>query len=84
MKFGPPPPSGVGFLGFFRLFLENFRRMSVRVLKLHRGFILTKKGDINPQQNLEPPSGPLGGVFRVLMFFFENFKICPRVLKLRI
>jgi hypothetical protein len=28
------------------VFFENFRRRSVRVLKLHRGFILTKKGDI--------------------------------------
>ena len=31
-----------------------------RVLKLHRMFIFTKKGDINPQQNLETPPGPLG------------------------
>jgi hypothetical protein len=49
IKFGPPPPGPLGrFLGFFRCVFENFRRRSVRVLKLHRGFILTKKGDINP------------------------------------
>ena len=47
----------------FKLFFENFRRRSVRVLKLHRGFILTKKGDINPQKNFETPPGPLGGRF---------------------
>ena len=34
------------------------------VLKLHRGYILTKKGDIKPKKNLENPPGPLGGVFR--------------------
>ena len=48
----------------------------LRVLKLHRGFILTKKGDINPQNNLETPwPGPLGGCFRFFRFFVvENFK----------
>ena len=61
--------------------MENFRRRSVRVLKLHRGFILTKKGDINPHKNLETPPGPLGGVFRFFKVFFENFKICPRLLR---
>ena len=67
---------------FFKFFFENFRRRSVRVLKLHRGFILTKKGDINPPKNSETPSGPLGGVFRFFYkVFFENFKICPRVPK---
>ena len=25
--------------------------------------VLTKKGDINPQKNLETPPGPLGGRF---------------------
>ena len=55
----PWPPGGAIFR-FFQVFLENFRRRSVRVLKLHRGFILTKKGDINPQTNLETPPGPLG------------------------
>jgi hypothetical protein len=46
------------FLGFFRCFFENFSRRSVRVLKLQREFILTKKGDINPQTNSEtPPPG---------------------------
>jgi hypothetical protein len=65
-------------------FFENFRRRSVRVLKLHRVFILTKKGDINPPKNSETPPVPLGGVFRFFNFFFENFKICPRVPKLQI
>ena len=41
-------------------FVENIRRRSVRVQKLPRGFILTKKGDINPPKNLETPPGPLG------------------------
>jgi hypothetical protein len=40
---------------------ENFRRRSVRVLKLHREFFLTKKGDINPQKNSETPPWPPGG-----------------------
>ena len=44
IKFGPPPPGPLGAIfRFFWFFLENFRRRSVRVLKLHRGFILTKK-----------------------------------------
>jgi hypothetical protein len=44
-KFGPPPPGPLGgdFFVFLLFFCENFRRRSVRVLKLHRGFILTKK-----------------------------------------
>jgi hypothetical protein len=41
----PPRPLGGLFLGFLNFFLENIRRRSVRVLKLHRGFILTKKGE---------------------------------------
>jgi hypothetical protein len=41
IKFGPPPLAPWGAI--FRFFLENVRRRSVRVLKLHRGFILTKK-----------------------------------------
>jgi hypothetical protein len=35
------------------------------------GFILTKKGDIKLQQNLETPHGPLGGHF---YFFFRKFQ----------
>ena len=63
------------FLGFFLGFLENIRRRSA--LKLHRGFILTKKGDINPNKNSEPhlPGGG-GAVFilfskisKVVLFF---------------
>jgi hypothetical protein len=51
---------------------EQLRR-SVRVLKLHRGFIVPKKGDINPQKNLETPPGPRRSVFRFLSkFFFEK------------
>ena len=55
--------------------MENIRRRSVRVLKLHTGFILTKKGEINPKKCLETP---LGAVFS----FFENFNSSPRVPKL--
>jgi hypothetical protein len=40
-------------LGFLIIFFENIRRRSVRVLKLHSGFILTKKGDINHPKNSE-------------------------------
>jgi hypothetical protein len=40
---------------FKKFFFENIRRRSVRVLKLHRGSILTKKEDINP-----PPTGASG------------------------
>ena len=70
-------------------FFENLRRRLVRVLKLHRGFILTKKADINPPKDSEtPPWPPGGGAFFLLLFssscFFENLKRCPRVQKLRI
>jgi hypothetical protein len=61
IKFGPPPPGPLGAI--FRFFLENFRRRSIRVLKLHRGFILTKKGDISPPKNSETPNCPPGGHF---------------------
>jgi hypothetical protein len=44
---------------------ENIRKRSVIVLKLHRGFNLTKKGDINPQKNSEAPHPP--GVFLVFL-----------------
>ena len=62
IKFGPPPSGPLG--ADFSCFFENIRRRSVRVLKLHRGFILIKKGDINPPKNSETPPGPLGGVLR--------------------
>ena len=62
--------------------MENFRRRSVRGLKLHRGLILTNKGDINPPKNSETPPGPLEGVFKFKKKKNENFKICPRVPKL--
>jgi hypothetical protein len=65
-------------------FFENFRRKSVRVLKLHRGFILIKKGDINPPKNSETPPAPLGAFLGFSIFFLENLKICPRVPKLHI
>jgi hypothetical protein len=67
--------------GLLFIFLKNFRRRLVRVLKLHSGFILIKKGDINPQKNLETPLAPWGNV---LVFVVEYFKSVPRVLKLRI
>jgi hypothetical protein len=51
--------------------LENIRRRSVRVPKLHRGFILTKKGDINPRKKSETPLAPWGGIFR---FFCGKFQ----------
>ena len=44
------------------LIFLNIRRRVVRVLKLYWRFILTKKGNINPQ-NIRGPPGPLGGVF---------------------
>ena len=40
-------PCGAIFRFFSFFVVENMRRRSVRVMKLHRGFILTKKGDIN-------------------------------------
>jgi hypothetical protein len=55
-------------LQLFSCFFENFRRRSVRVLKLNRGFILTKKVDIKPKKNLKTPLGPLEGVFFKLFF----------------
>ena len=67
-----PHPLGDDFYVFF----ENFRRRSGRVLKLHRGFILSKKGDINPQQNLETPLALWGGAFRFKKNKIENFKNC--------
>ena len=54
IKFGPPPPGPLGCDFFI------FIRMSFRVLKLHMGFILTQKGDINPPKNSETPPGPFG------------------------
>jgi hypothetical protein len=47
----PWPPEGR-----FLVFFENFRRRSIRVLKLHRGFILIKKG-YNPQKKIIYPTG---------------------------
>ena len=68
MKFKPPPLAPWGAILSF--FSEIFRRRSVRLLKLHRGFILTKKGDINTQKNSETPPLPPGGAF---LGFFEVF-----------
>jgi hypothetical protein len=61
IKFKPPPPGPLGAI--FRCFFENFSRKSVRVLKLHRGFILTKKGDINPTKKFGDPPWTPGGRF---------------------
>jgi hypothetical protein len=81
MKFGPPPTGPRGAI--FRGFLENFRRRSVRVLKLHRGCFLTKKEILATQKIRRPSLAPLGAVFRFFNFFVvENFKICSRVPKL--
>jgi hypothetical protein len=49
--------------------LENIRRRSVRVPKLHRGFIFTKKEILTHKK--------IRGAF--LGVFFENFKSCPMV-----
>jgi hypothetical protein len=65
---------GATFSFLFCFFVENIRRTSVRVLKFHRGFILTKNGDINPLTNLETPPVPLGGVFKFKKINSENFK----------
>jgi hypothetical protein len=52
------------FLGDFRFFSENIGRRSVKVLKLDRGIILTKKKrDINPQKNSETPLGVVFNFF---------------------
>ena len=64
------PPSG-----FFSL-KKNIIRMLVRDLKLKRGYILTKKGYINP--NNSPSPCPLGGVFK------SFFKSCHCVQKILI
>ena len=53
-------------------------------MKLQRGFILTEKGDINPQINSENPPWPPEGVFSFFKKKFQNLKICPRVPKLLI
>jgi hypothetical protein len=71
--------------GIFRFFVENFTRRSVRVMKLHRVFILTKRGDINPPKNSETPLAPWGAFLGLKKKFVgENFKSCPWVPKLRI
>ena len=44
--------------------LSYIRRRLVRVLKLCRGFILTKKGDINPKNIRDPPPWPPVAYFR--------------------
>jgi hypothetical protein len=63
IKFGPPPPGPLGGdFRFLKFFLENIRRRSVTVPKLHRGFILTKKGYINPQKKFGDPPAPWGGI----------------------
>jgi hypothetical protein len=65
IKFVPPPPGPLW--GDFSFLQKNIRRRSVRVLKLHRGIILTKKGDINPKKNSKTPPGPLGEKFLVFL-----------------
>jgi hypothetical protein len=42
------------------------RRRSARVLKIHRGFILTKKEIFTPKKIWRPPLAPLGSVLFLL------------------
>jgi hypothetical protein len=78
IKFGPPPPGPLGAMfRFFKVFLENIRRSSVIIPKLHRGFILTKKEDINPKKNSPCPWGPFLGFFwkiSKVVLWFRNFE----------
>ena len=67
----PPGPCGAIFR-YFKFFFEKFRRMSVRVLKLHRGFILTKKEILTPQQIWRPPLAPWGSVFSFFLKILEG------------
>ena len=61
-------PLGADFSFFF--LSENRRRRLAIVLKLHKGFILTKKGDNNPKQNLGTNPGPLGAFSMFFYLFF--------------
>jgi hypothetical protein len=62
------------FLGFFKCFFENFRRNTVRVLKLQRGFILTKKEILTPQKIRRPPLAPGGAFLGFLIFVLKISK----------
>jgi hypothetical protein len=50
--------------------LSDARNVPGRVLKLHRGFILTKKGDIKPPNKFGDPPWSPGSVFRFFKSFF--------------
>ena len=57
---------------FFQVFLENIRRRSVRILKLHRGFILTKK-DINTNKNQRLSLAPqVGGYYNGVKYDLDQ------------
>ena len=47
-----------------KLFFENIMRRLVRVLKLYRRLILTKKVYMKPPKIRNPPPWPPGGIFR--------------------
>jgi hypothetical protein len=71
-------PSRVRFRFVFFRFKKNSRRRSVRVLKLHSEFIITKKGILTSQKNRSPPWPPLLKKSFVLNIFvilgFRNFR----------
>jgi hypothetical protein len=65
MKFKPPPAFPLG---------DNFKSF-MKFLKVHRGFIPTKKGDFNPPKKSETPNVPLGSVFSFFYsFLFGKFQ----------
>jgi hypothetical protein len=54
---------------------ENIRSRTFRVLKINRGFIQTKRGDINPPKNWETAPGPLGAFLVFLTFLGKISKV---------
>jgi hypothetical protein len=61
IKFGTPPLAPWGpIFRFSKVFFENIKRRSVRVPKLHRGFILTKKEILTTNKFWRPPLAPWG------------------------
>ena len=64
------PP--LGPLGAIFCFLfKNIRTRSVRVLKFHRGFILTKKEILTPKKIRRPPMAPWGAVLVCFWTFLK-------------
>jgi hypothetical protein len=76
IKFGPPPPGPLGaiFRCFLGVFLKILEGSQLELWNFTAGLFSEKRGDINPQKNLETPSGPLGGVFRFFIFFLKISK----------